>query len=44
VSGARSEAIIDEVRQSVRRWREVAEPQGLSRDEQERMAHAFRLA
>jgi serine/threonine-protein kinase HipA len=44
VSGARSEAIIDEVRQSVRRWREVAEAQGLSRDEQERMAHAFRLA
>jgi serine/threonine-protein kinase HipA len=43
VDGRRSETIIAEVSAAVRRWPEVASQQGLSRDEQQRMAPAFRL-
>ncbi len=44
VSEPRSRAIIDEVITAVRRWRQCARHRGLSRDAQERMAPAFRLA
>jgi serine/threonine-protein kinase HipA len=43
LSGRRSEAIIADVLAAVRCWRDVATEQGLSRAEQQRMAHAFRL-
>jgi serine/threonine-protein kinase HipA len=43
VEGKRAEHIISEVIAAVRRWREVAQHVGLSRDEQNRMQHAFRL-
>ena len=43
VDGRRSEQIVSEVLVAVRRWREVAQTIGLSRDEQNRLQHAFRL-
>ncbi len=44
VREARATEIIDGVVAAVRQWRAVAEQHGLSRDEQERMARAFRRA
>lgn len=44
VKARRAEAIIDDVVKAVRGWREQAEAAGLSRDEREQMASAFRVA
>ena len=44
LKSGRASDILSEVREAVSTWRQVAEELGLSRDAQERMAPAFRLA
>jgi serine/threonine-protein kinase HipA len=44
VGPGRADEIIEEVSGAVRRWRSEAKAAGLSREEQERMARAFRIA